>query len=385
MTRVDTVTSGNQNLILPFEEQLKPVLFSMKMFGLYYEKQYPHATGTAAHVHGTDLNSLPNRNRYSAKDMIRKVANSRTYSFVILVILIISGIRYFPSFWIGPSFDSGIVLEVITMAFSVQCLVNRLVLFISFGKDNRFMELKNHFNNRVATSLNGNVKFQTRIKMSIVCFTCLAWIVFAFEIIGSFIMIISDVIMAYVVAVCSPLPESVPARIISCLITFYGIATWSLTTCHIMCVSCIIYYKFDEVNHALEKSLKDEGITTITHIEKYRVCHERLCEAVGLADLDFKYLVANNYVTNMFMSCFIIYNLISNPSTTFYFLILEISWIIFNLLSVLLVSWVAALVNESVSIVKLVVLFHFLILEIFLIILSVYLLSWVTALINECL
>ncbi|XP_021360412.1 gustatory receptor for sugar taste 61a-like [Mizuhopecten yessoensis] len=93
--------------------------------------------------------------------------------------------------------------------------------------------------------------------------------------------------------------------------------------------------------------IEDNGQSISQKIKDIRRKHLQLCKAVAILEQDIQFLISGNYVSNIFLICFIVYQLVTSGPLSAMAYVAFSSWLVMNVMVTLTVSIIAAQVNEQ--------------------------------------
>ena len=335
------------DLDMEFYRLLGPLIKAMTFFGLW---------------HGYVVDPLHNP---PPKTTWKKVFNSKNYCVFVQILLWLNTIRYAPSFFVGSFLaPERTFVKVILQFFTLQCALNASVFFWCVSKKDKFAIFLHHFEVAIqcnpTTAVNAKwMKRGSRICLAVaIIFMTLHFFNQATTALAP-LPIFRNNSLLFV----APFEYSIPLQFVMIVVFIFNFAAWIFPLLFYTFICVILSRKFVHMDLRLEKSLRKGRIDGCfpKDFEILRRQHEALATALDTSnDGLFTYVNLVTYVTMAPLACFLLYKIISpNPlpigitGWIFYW-----TWMVSIFINVLLVSWIAALVNDRVSL-----LFTFFIIE----------------------
>lgn len=115
-----------------------------------------------------------------------------------------------------------------------------------------------------------------------------------------------------------------------------------------MVISVLLSENFKSFTKLLQRKIHDNTCQIPDMIQDLRHIHVRLCEVTATFDKDLKYLLGNTIFFNIAIAMFILYSVLKDEQGSLETNLGYLNWFVMLLLSLLLMSLCAAMVNEEV-------------------------------------
>ena len=150
----------------------------------------------------------------------------------------------------------------------------------------------------------------------------------------------------------SPIPVTLWTKILIVILHVFCSGAWILPVLYFIILATGFGNAFRTLEHALQEELNDQknkndGVSS-ERLTVLRMLHLDICKAVEIVDSDFKYLLANLCATSIPLACFIVYSLVKVEAALFE-IFLYIFWLIVGDSCLIVASWFAVSLHESVS------------------------------------
>ncbi|OWF46984.1 gustatory receptor 64a [Mizuhopecten yessoensis] len=154
---------------------------------------------------------------------------------------------------------------------------------------------------------------------------------------------------ASLVTVCNPFSaKSTAVQIFFVALNSIEMGAWIFPVIFLVALFKILSDQFTSYTNVFCKMTKDEGKNVWQKMKDIRLKHLQLCKAVDILEQDTKYLIAGNYVTNIFLICFIVYQMVASNSAVPVLGYITFSiWLVMNFSIMASLSITAAQVNEE--------------------------------------
>ncbi|KAK6183511.1 hypothetical protein SNE40_010981 [Patella caerulea] len=317
------------------QESMKPILVSLKLFGLFYE-----STNNKIGVENTKYPGS------SAEKKPRINAFKKIYCWTGLFCLTISTLRHIPGFWIGSAFVRGFTVHrVIITSWSFQGVVSAaLILFYCRnGTFDAYFKLWNKAIMDTKCTCLGSLLKDLR-RFSRIC-TVFAWAFWGINCVGVFLMVFifnTDFINSYI----NPLPNNLIWKVMLFVFHVYLSAIWVFSIALVLICSRSISNAFYLHSKTIGCVMKTKPAVFSGRLEVMRQKHLELCHLVDILDRPMRMLLVNVLGVNIFLACFVLYQLI-NSSDTLLNTLMAVMWLLTAYLGMGSVSWFVAMVNEA--------------------------------------
>ncbi|KAK6183509.1 hypothetical protein SNE40_010979 [Patella caerulea] len=317
------------------QESMKPILVSLKLFGLFYE-----STNNKIDVEDTQ-DPTSSIKKKTDGNIFQKI-----YCWVVLCCLTISTMRHIPGFWTGAAFIPGFTIpKVILTTWSFAGVFNA-VLILFYCRNGTFDAYFKLWNKAImdtkCTSL-GSLLENLR-RFSIIC-TVIAWGFWVCNIVGVFLMVFifnTELVNAY----GNPLPDNLIWKVILFVCQLNLTAIWFFSIALVLICSKSITDAFYLHSKTIGRLIKTNPTAFPERLKMIRRKHLELCHLVDILDRPMRKLMLTLLGVNIFVACFILYELI-NSSGTLLNILMMVVWVLTAYLGLGSVSWFVAVVNEA--------------------------------------
>ncbi|OWF46985.1 hypothetical protein KP79_PYT10101 [Mizuhopecten yessoensis] len=329
------VTCQNNTLLC---DAAKPILLMMKIFGVYF-----YEPGRV---------DLPYNGEERVSKRKPKIDYVKWYCVCLTVLSGLNVVRYIPSFWVGVDFVPNLtVSRIVMISWIIQCFLNRLLLLRACWLRSHLTEYFKIFDKVMMDTCCMNIKpCSNKSRKYSIFFVIVTWLIIVLNVGASIYHVITHADPGYLVTLCNPFPgKSVAVQIF--FVVFHGIelGAWVSPVTFQVALYKILSDQFSSVSNVLCKMTKDEGRNVWQKMKDIRLKHLQLCKAMDILEQDTKYLIAGNYVTNIFLICFIVYQMVaSNSAISVLGYITFSTWLVMNFSIMASVAITAAQVNEEV-------------------------------------
>ena len=331
------VEHGTQDCsVKRIEDILKPLLISMKLFGVYHDVHGVNSVGPMA----MSQQQTRSRNTFSMAFV------SRCYSVSVLILVWANFVRFVVTFkqnggslafriamivWIG-------IVAVVDLIMFVIC--ERMCHLRSFYRhwnevhqDNRPLITECH-----VISLNRTVLIGT----------IAGWICQLMTMISALLLyLLADVGFAEMIA--RPFTISLTINILSVLVMFHACGVYIFPVIFVIVLCCILRSSFNKVSSVVDRHIRTAENGVPSTLGQLRRLHLQLCREVAVLDRSVCLLVAVENIINMPLACFIAYQVVSINEDTIV-LIVNLFWMTANIVIIVSVTLSCATVHGSVCI-----------------------------------
>lgn len=341
-TKVNPVVKEDDNrrqCYIPIDQILRPIHVSMRLFGVYFSRDIV--------IPDDEANDQPH-------SKVRRFTTSLSKWYCVAFTLIsgIASLRYIPAFWVGIDFKPNLtILRVINFSWILQCFLNRIILLRACWSDVHLSNLFRKFDSIIMDTTTCRMDSKChKSQKCVVINTIVAWMVSLVSMVSIIFQSVTDYQPEFVAAITNPLSDN----LVALNVAFVGLHTletgaWLFPVLYQVTLFRILRQQFVSFNNNLEKMLKDDGARFAQKIKEMRLKHLELCKIVGILEQDTKYLIAVNYVTNTFITCFVVYQMVTGVLSVSTYITYS-SWLVMNVSITTSVSVTAAMVNEQVRI-----------------------------------
>ncbi|XP_060070613.1 uncharacterized protein LOC132550537 [Ylistrum balloti] len=178
--------------------------------------------------------------------------------------------------------------------------------------------------------------------------TSVTWFGAVISFAGIIFQSVTDFNKDFAAGITNPFPQ----RNIAALLFFSGLHLWETGAWlfPILLQSTLFTFlgnSFSTLNTNLIRIMEDNDKRISQNIKDLRRKHLQLCKTVAILEQDTSYLLTGTYVTNVFLICFIVYQMVTAGSWPIYSYVSFSSWVLMNVTVILTISHTAAKVNEK--------------------------------------
>lgn len=176
-----------------------------------------------------------------------------------------------------------------------------------------------------------------------------ACVVVIFNICGTSLLITDTVGHEFGKFFCAPFPQIPAVQVISCCSLAVLTLIWIFPLTYIAIMATLLTETFKALNEFLENLITRKCFGAMTcQFRRIRLLHLNLSKMVSELDRDFSYYFATFFVFGVCLVCFILYQIIRNPMSTWN-VVMFVFWLLSNLSLMGMISVFAAFLNEEVS------------------------------------
>ncbi|XP_033735135.1 uncharacterized protein LOC117323793 [Pecten maximus] len=179
--------------------------------------------------------------------------------------------------------------------------------------------------------------------------TTVAWIGAFVSSTGITLQSLTDFNKDFAAGITNPFPQHNKAPLVVFLtLHIWETGAWLFPMIFQVTLFTFLSNHFSSLNKDIIQLIEDNGEMISQKVKDIRRKHLQLCKAVSILEQDTQYLMAGNYVTNIFLICFIVYEMVTRGTLPTFVYITFSAWLMMNILTTLTVSVTAAQVNEQV-------------------------------------
>lgn len=324
---------------LPICKAFKPLFSCMTLFGIYHERRRAAIIDNA------------NRDEMSATNGGSKHTSNtfgKFYHLFIMVAMIMNAVRYIPSFWVGMNYMSDITISrVIVCAWLIQSAITGIILFIMCENNNQLPEFVYMYNQLMTDRVAKEIKLNShcgKLKAYSMSSVLIGVPLVLANTIGIFALSFMDKTNSFRASVVNPFDhESIPLSILMITTFLFESAVWILPVFFFICISLTLSLQFRSLNFSFSQAMKDEasGQTPMLMdcLKSIRRKHHQLCKAVEVLDGGFKYLIMNVFGINIFITMFIMYQLISGKPLDTLTFVINLFWFVCEVSIILVIAF----------------------------------------------
>ncbi|XP_059155873.1 uncharacterized protein LOC131940953 [Physella acuta] len=344
-------------------ESLAPVIFFMKLFGLYHdwEGYYPNTVvpqldeenvQTPRH---SDSNATlnPSTSKFSSPSLKPESQNrmrlaSKCYCIFVIALLTYNTIRFL--YFFIQSKTVGLLFNVVVLNWYVQNLVSVLLYLMACWSKSFFRafykQWKDLFNDPITRDLGLEV---TNCRTAIVVMTTIGLLFMVVNNCGVlFTFFYTELSVQPVLEklLTDPLPVTIWSQLLVVLLHIFNSGCWSLTTTFVLCAVHLIAAHFKILTKVLQTHIEKSATSIPPQLKELRTCHLRLCRLLETLNGFLKYFVTITYLATIIGCCFLLYMLIYSKLEVL-FIAMVVFWLTSNVLIALALSVGLSQVHEA--------------------------------------
>ncbi|XP_046339200.2 uncharacterized protein LOC124120425 [Haliotis rufescens] len=314
--KVETITqsgvhiTGNQKLSrTPFtsiEDKLQPILMSMKIFGIYFDPTQAK-------------NKVEPSETYTSQEKPPRLWRSinRLYCYTVLLLLWFNvgrcAIGVFP-------LNEGLPLRIILMTWMLLCALNATIVITACQKLTHLRCFYKHWDSL----------FQCPVTDSLGCGflfsrhycrvgTAAGWFVSLVNIAALCVFMFGNLPLSpvYITTFARPFPESQLVVIFSVVLHVFQSGAWIFPIIFMSITSRVIRAQFFRFGQVLSKQIEQADGHIPHQLPELRFRYTQLCQAVDIINRSYKWLLGTCFILNIFLACFVSYEIINGPLDTF--------------------------------------------------------------------
>lgn len=275
---------------VPLYVAMKPFIFSMKLFGLFFQPES------------------------STHECRRRCLNfhclEKTYHTSVIVILSLNLIRLLTMFNREDEFGPLLFSKISYFAWFMLCYINYCCMHYACSNSSAldsFLQSWHEINSEMTNTAVGVYRKRT------IAYTTVAWIVFGCNVaFGAYSTLESFVLDITLAPFTADTDYIIYMRIMCIFMHVYLSASWVFTyffALHIMEISCGEFKKFHRDFHSRISSKREFS----ADMECYRLWHQQLCDLVSSGDNAISFHTGAHLALNLVIMIMILYNLIWWP------------------------------------------------------------------------
>ena len=285
----------------------------------------------------------------TAEDRMYRVFGTIYRTFCLVLCLVACG-KALAAFANVPS--DLILLNVVKTIWYSQCLIIFLIsLKSSFSKHGSQKTAFDFWDDKIWSEMEElGITFpveliQKRQRIHI----CVAIVLATINIVYQTVMFTDVISGRFKVFAAAPFAPSLPVLILEGIFTIEITMIWFVEVSYMMTVSTVIASSFEVFNGFLESNILPDCTKMTMLCHKLRLLHLNIAKVVSQFDQDFGCYFAAKFVFSIGLSCFLLYQLLKNPTDTASMIVFAF-WVAMALIILALASISAAIVNDAVSI-----------------------------------
>ncbi|KAK7113526.1 gustatory receptor for sugar taste 64f-like [Littorina saxatilis] len=342
---------------MEFLEEMRPMFSCMSLLGLFHApcKAKPRLTPIemdAEHKAKAEDESsagLPARDRRPRRS--RAPGGSWWFCLLVCFLTWFQFLRFLPSYWVSVEHHANLLQNRIIITFwYLQCALNATVMYKACSRQDQlqeFFRLSRDFCKKFPTH-RPNQHQVKRLRRRTTVTVAISWI---FNVLNVLIVVVSfselnEDFVRNTILFTDPFGTSIPSKVFAIFLLFFASSSWTFPITFSCAAASYVRLRFNTLTVNLETAVTGSKTYFPLELEVYRRQHLQLCACVRVLDRTLQRLIMTSYVTNVPLTCFIMYRLVVSPPQAFELGML-IFWLVVNCLNVFFISVWAALVHES--------------------------------------
>ncbi|XP_041353563.1 uncharacterized protein LOC121371614 [Gigantopelta aegis] len=315
---------------------LKPLLLSMKLFGVYHDVYDVSSVSPSI-----ETTWRSNRKRKTLNTVL-----SRCYSLAVLILVWANLIRFIITFQLN---DARLAFRIALLVWTGFVAVGCLVMFVVCEMMTHLRAFYKHWSELYQDA--GCVTAEcvgTRLNRTALIGTVAGWI-FLCMIMVSILFLDFAADIEFVQLIIRPFHISTIVHILVLFLMFHTCGVYTFLVLFVIVLCYLVKSSFDKLSSVLEKNIKNSEIGIPSTLDQLRRIHLQLCRAVSILDRSVRLLVATEYIINIPLACFIVYQLVTANEDTI-MVVVDLFWMTTNIMVIVSVTLSCARVHEAVGI-----------------------------------
>ena len=322
---------------IPLEIRLKPMTIPMQFFGIYIPTNTTH--------------NEPCKTGYGTAHS-KVYTHAQLFKFYASVWFIISTfwiLRYIPAFWVGFDFQPGsTTTRIVQFSWMLQSYMNTVVLLRASASSESLPAFYDHINKLITDRCSDNINMKPqclRVQTRIYVGTVIAWLSWGVGVSGFLYLSLNGLNDS----LKHPFSSDTSFYILL-IISLWEIAAWLFPVIFRTLLLNILLLEFTTFKNALVNINKEDSSLLLKNIRSIRNKHLQLCKCVSILEQDLKYVIGGTYVTGLFLTCFLVYNMITDSTLIPIAYAIYGVYVVMAMCMLLSISIASSLVNEEVSV-----------------------------------
>ena len=314
-------------------QMFSPLIFNMKIFGLYFVRHYPEKSSCSGAV------------SYCTKCPTR----SQVYATVCLLLCWTNVIPYLLNFTFEDRFGTKVLYKILSVLATTFASVNATVLYIAFHRADWLPEFFIYWDGLHGDVSKDRIKY---VRKRVLACVVLSWIILLASMAYSIYTLLlfppgTDDMMSAFFPKDSPFKHILKCvQIVPTLLIY---TAWLLPMFLMSGVFEGLYREFVKLNKDISSVIHDKTDLG-SEISAIRLRHQNICTLVEKADRSLNLLLANSFLMHVVIICIMMYMAVSEEHVFGEGMrVFVASWIIWSTLYLGISSMGAALVNSQVS------------------------------------
>ncbi|XP_071078967.1 uncharacterized protein [Haliotis cracherodii] len=291
---------ANNYKCIALEKRMKPLLISMKIFGMYFDPQQ-------------DSNALEQsqNGRKRISTSLLSFFSHRVYCYMVLLLLWFNFVRN--AVGIFP-LNKGLPLRICLTFWYLQCSLNATIMVVSCQRLGHLRSFYKHwdslFNNNVTKEIGCGYKCPiTYLNVA----TSSAWAVIVVSVAACFTVTLGNVSNSnlFLVDILRPFPVEQWTVALNVIVFTFDTCAWVFPVIFVVEVSRVIKGQFLRFGQVLSKQIKEADDNIPERLPELRSRYTQLCQAVDIINRTFKWILGLSLFLQVFLACFVSYQLIN--------------------------------------------------------------------------
>ncbi|CAH1789215.1 unnamed protein product [Owenia fusiformis] len=323
-------------------QNLKPLILSMKMFGLYHSTVFKMSTSRSSDT--SDGDEL-----HGKESPTRSWSPSRVYSLVVSFILLLNTGRMLTMFRKDVELGAFLYMRILVFAWIIACTAQSFLCYLAFGRSDRMLALLKSDDDLPLEELN-IPRCPKYLKKRAVIYTVIAWICIIFNVCyygyEIFIHKSQDAILLtpYEPKETNEMSDVV-IRLTFFIIYMYLSAAWTLPSVFYFIACLSVWLRFKHFNNVITQAITHDKRINET-LESFRQCHLRICACTEHASKMFSVYNTVNIMVYSCNSILILYVILWYTADTFS-RIVQAFWVISCLVTLGVIAMGGGMLNQE--------------------------------------
>ncbi|XP_071080687.1 uncharacterized protein [Haliotis cracherodii] len=296
---------ANNYKFITIDERMKPLLVSMKLFGIYFDPWQGRNT----------LGQSPNVDKRTST-RLQTFFSHRLYCYMVLLLLWFNFVRC--SVGIFPLNES-LPLRIILSSWYLQCSFNATIMVVSCQRLSHLRSFYKHWNilfnnNNVTKEIDCGIKYPMKyLKVA----TSGGWAFFFVTIAAVFAISLGNLSKLFLDDIVRPFPKNPWTITLSLILLIFDTGAWVFPVIFVIVVSRVIKDQFLRLGQILSKQIKEADNHIPDSLPELRSHYTQLCQTVDIINRTFKWILGLSFFLQVFLACFVSYQMINGPKEMF--------------------------------------------------------------------
>ncbi|XP_067682466.1 uncharacterized protein [Haliotis asinina] len=283
------------------EDSLKPLLMTMKIFGLYFD---PKQDSSEFEI------SQNGRKRISTG--ILASFGHRMYCYMVLLLIWFNFVRCAVAM---PPYNEGLPLRIVLTFWYLQCTLNATIMVVSCQRLSHLRSFYNHWDSLLKENKQNEMPraFICSVKYLMFATSC-GWMLFFITIAAVYTVAFGKFPTSkfFLSEIVRPFPDGQWAIALHLILHIFCSAAWAFPIMFVFVVSRIIKDQFHRFRQVFFKHIKEAGDNIPYRLPELRSRYMQLCQAVDIINRTFKWILGISFFLQVFLACFISYRMIND-------------------------------------------------------------------------